>query len=166
MAITCLGQGKDAKYGIDFSGRWKSISITRDTGDLPMPPDERTETEFIIAQTGHELRLMENSKSRSGVVSREATYYLDGRGESNKGFGEQYKFISKTSIKKKKLVIDATITIDNSKEKLYKTEEWSLSDDGKTLKIETKSGGLANRYDPNSIGGTPIRHYLTFKRVN
>lgn len=106
-----------------------------------MRTDQDIEIELVVVQSADELELKEMTITRRGKHSRDAVYYLDGRGESNEGFTDGFIYESKTKINNQKLHIEGAVRFPNSQGSSYQTEEWELSADGKTLTIKTKTVG-------------------------
>lgn len=134
------GSVKTRSNNPDFSGHWISESISAEAGSVPLPSDLRDlKIELIISQSENDLRVKETTLS-SGTYSRNVTYYLDGRGESNKGFTPGFVYNSKSLLKNNALVMETIIQLPNSRgESAVQRDEWRLSKDGKTLIIKTKS---------------------------
>ena len=153
----CAAQGTTKQSDVpNLSGRWvaESIKLYSDSRSL-RKADQDLKIEMLIVQSENELKVNEMTIGDRGTYSRDAVYYLDGRGESNKGFTGGFKYESKTVFRDQKLYIEATIQFPNSRGNSTQTEEWELSTDGKTLTIKTNNTG--------SRQNSPIRYEKVFR---
>lgn len=140
MAFVAVSRAQDKKTGsptVDFSGRWVTESI-RSSSKLEGLPIPALSADFhlVITHLGDELRVKELSK-RPGNPFRVAVYYLDGRGESNKGLDEETVYKSRSIVKGQKLMIESTFKHKLASRPARSEEEWELSKDGKKLTIRT-----------------------------
>lgn len=167
LLSTAVCVAQNAKNSSDipnFSGRWVSESVKMHV-DSPRPfrnADADFEIKLVIVQSGNELRVKEAIDGSRGSSSRDVIYYLDGRGETNKGFTDEFIYESKTVLKDNKLFIEMAIRSPNSKVGPTQAEEWELSADGKTLIIRTKSSGSGS---PTVAGArwSTIRYEKVFR---
>jgi hypothetical protein len=109
----------------------------------------------------------ESTKGPRGAYSRDLVYFLDGRGESNKGFTQDFVYDSKTILKDKTILIDATIVISGGRGGKAEIEEWQLSADGKKLTIKTKiTGSLISSSASNARAANEILSEKIFRLEN
>ena len=99
----------------------------------------------------------------SDRYSRDCIYYLDGRGESNKGFTHGFLYETKTILKKRKLVMEMTIRFPNRKENSFQIEEWVLSKDGRSLTVTVENFG---RKEDRGFSFGLLRYDKIFKLVS
>ena len=144
-AVVCGAQVvKNADNKVDFTGRWVSetIDMSADSGRNPRNKDLNLKIEMAISRSANELSVKETTTG-TGKFSRDSVYYLDGRGESNKGFTDEFVYETKTTLKDNKLFIVGTIrSQDPNGLSIRSEEEWELSADGKTLKIKSKTSSI------------------------
>jgi hypothetical protein len=140
----------------NFTGHWvsESVKVFSDIGPRNMPGLD-LKIDLVIDQSSNELKVKESTDSSRGMYSRDLVYFLDGRGESNKGFTAGFEYESKTVLKAQKLLIKGTVNFPGSKNNKALSEEWELSKDGKTLTIKTETSG----------GSSTIRHEKIFRLV-
>lgn len=151
FAVVCGAQAvKPPNDIVGFNGRWVSetVKISSDSGRRDKDTDPNLKIEMIVSQSGNELKVKETTLGNERF-SRDSVYYIDGRGESNKGFTDNFVYESKTSQKDRKLLIEGTIRSQGAGGKSIKTkEDWEISADGKTLTIKTKTSGMGTiRYE-------------------
>lgn len=145
--VSCFAQQGAATVpeAPNFSGRWLSKAIREEPGYVQVLPRDflNLKVELLITHSGDELKVKETTLG-SSTYSREVVYYLDGRGETNKGFTDGFVYESKTMLKKQRLNVQLTIRPSGAP-KSVQTQEWELSKDRKTLTIKTRSGVI--RYE-------------------
>ncbi len=119
---------------VDFTGRWVSESVKSYNSDglLPVPPF-KDRLYLVVTHTKDEVRIKELSTAMEDTF-RQATYYLDGRGETNKGYFERPTVESKTQLSDRKLKIDGTFESVQNRT-VRSLQEWELSSDGNKLTI-------------------------------
>jgi hypothetical protein len=150
--IFCLGQStKSVSTNPDFSGHWVSETIKRTSSVRPSQDgDANLKIDLVVAQSDTELRVKETTDGNPGSYTRDLVYFLDGRGESNKGFTQGFVYNSKTSLKGSEIVIDTVITFPPARDGVTQTDEWQLSADGKKLTITTKNAGSSHASSSNA----------------
>lgn len=162
----CVAQGTKSDSDVpNFSGRWVSESLKDYSDRKSLDPDQKTE--LIVSQSATELRVKESTGGKRGSSSRDSIYYLDGRGESNKGFTDGFMYESKTVVKDKKLLIEAAVVLPktNTKSNFAKNDEWELSADGKTLTIRTNNGVTPAGNSPPRFTVMAVRYEIVFRLV-
>ena len=155
--IFCIGQStKSVSINPDFSGHWVSETIKRTSSVRPSQNgDANLKIDLVVTQSDTELRVKETTDGNPGSYTRDLIYFLDGRGESNKGFTQGFVYDSKTSLKGREILIDTTITFPTARDGVTQTEEWQLSADGKELTITTKNVG-SSRTSSSNTGSTIV----------
>ncbi len=119
LAFANVGTAQDSGVTADlsnFSGRWvsESVKVMSDSRPMRSTTDSNLKIELLIEQSGNELRVKE-STTGSGSYSRDVIYYLDGRGESNKGFTAGFEYESKAILKDRKIFIKAVVKVPGSR---------------------------------------------------
>src|SRR4051812_47512941 len=139
LCTVCFAQTTKSDSNLpDFSGHWVSETVKQYSIVRPSQAgDPNLKFDLVIIQLGPELKVKESTDGKRGSFSRDLIYYLDGRGESNKGYTQGFVYDSKTSVNGKGILIDTTISMPQAKASANQTDEWQLSADGKTLTITT-----------------------------
>lgn len=134
----------------DFSGHWisEAVNVSAISGRQVPGPPSNVKIELTVKHDGDELRVKEISSGIRGDFTRESTYYIDGRGETNNGRTAELVYDSKTEIVDGKLLIKSIIRPQYSKTgSIRHTEEWEITSDRKKLRITTISGSGGVRND-------------------
>jgi hypothetical protein len=127
-----LGQDKDGKP--DFTGKWKAESLTKETGEPPIPPGAEKEMNEVDHKDP-ELKIIRSFEERPGVI--ELRFTINGmEGTITDPNGSTHK--SKAGWSGKRLIITAQFPQGEYK------ETWDLDDDRKTLTIAKEF--LGNRW--------------------
>lgn len=168
VASIAQNAGSPNRDAVDFTGRWELTSRrVVEPRELEARTVQKQKFEMLISQSGDALRITETSRGANGDYSREVTYFLDGRGETNAGFTPNYRYKSKSRIKNKTLRIEAVLTITDLKLTNFRDEVWKLSDDGKTLTVESHSGSEQHRVGPTNLtNGRTIREVSKYRRID
>jgi hypothetical protein len=122
----------------DFSGEWKLNESKSNLGQFGRAAKKlkiQGNVESIAIQ-----RALTNQAGEEVTTNEKLTF--DDKESENTVFGNaKKKSKAKWSDDGKKLTVKSTITLDRNGEtmEIKSTEVWSLSDDGKTLTIETES---------------------------
>jgi len=152
--VFCIAQSiKSDSNNPDFSGHWVSESVKQFSSVRPSRDgDLNLKIELVVTQSSTELRVKESTEADRESYTRDLIYFLDGRGESNKGFTQGFVYDSKTSLKGREILIDNTITFPPARDSVTQTEEWQLSANGKKLTITTKNTGSSRKSSSNARG--------------
>jgi hypothetical protein len=117
------GQNKDGK--LDFTGKWKAESLTKEAGEPPIYPGSEKET-IEVDHKDPELKIIKRFEGLGSVI--ELRYTIDGKESAFTG-GDGATIRSKAGWKGKRLIITSQLTAGELK------ENWDLDDDRKTLII-------------------------------
>jgi hypothetical protein len=152
--VFCIAQStKSDSTNPDFSGHWVSESVKQFSSVRPSRDgDLNLKIELVVTQSSTELRVKESTEADRESYTRDLIYFLDGRGESNKGFTQGFVYDSKTSLKGREILTDNTITFPPARDSVTQTEEWQLSADRKKLTITTKNTGSSRTSSSNARG--------------
>ncbi len=163
-AALCFSQGNQKpsqQSRPDLSGTWE---LNRAKSDLEDVGGESavSEVAVIILQHDPEFRVTRRRRSGSFEIVGQALFYTDGRGEANRLIPGREDIKSTTKWEGKKVVTVYTLrrTLPGSVITMDVTDEWKLSDDGRTLTLRTilryPRGAAGNTiYNPRtSTGGT------------
>jgi hypothetical protein len=150
MCPAVLSQSKPGptpKPTPNFAGTWKfekaespnmgfndQLKKLNKTGSAEKTEITQTETTILMKVTGSD---------KGSVYSFERTYFVDGRGETNAIQSDPNSIVSsKTTMKKKALIIDALVTDKGTRKKQvgHFTEEWNVASDGQRLRVTTCFG--------------------------
>lgn len=139
---------------LNFSGTWRLHKESERSGTFPKRREDEAkpvpEVELIITQSGESITVKETNKRASNPASKESIYYVDGRGETNKGYDERFTYESRTKLEGRKVIIEMIRRISGVKNTNYVREEWELDPDGKTLTIKNRSHFTKETYRTNS----------------
>jgi hypothetical protein len=134
--VFALGAGVGGDALPDFTGTWKvdrnlSSKSVKDLEDLTL----------VVSQTSFELRVKRVIKEKKhGERLSEVVYYTDGRGEVIPSLFSDEKLKSKTIWVGGNLVSRYRVSRFIGNDVYYQdcAETWTLSDDGKTLTVNTE----------------------------
>ena len=170
-AAAGLAPGQTKPVRPDLSGTWELNRAKSDLSD-----DERYglslgEMSLAISHHDPELKLSRRFHSGNSDSESQSLFYTDGRGEANPGAKGQAAIKSNTQWKDKKLISRyalhrAVRSSNGTVDVVDVIDEWSLSDDGKTLTLKTTLRYILRGADAEH--SPPFRGYvprLWLKRV-
>lgn len=137
LALACLAGAADEKP--NFSGEWEINAAKSDFGPFPAP------SKFIrkIDHQEPNLHSVTNQASERGEFTTELKYTTDGKECTNTIRGQEVKGTAKWD--GKALVIESQREMGGGVLKF--TEKWNLSEDAKTLTIDSHIAGTQGEVD-------------------
>ncbi len=138
------GSGKVEAQGAkpNLSGEWLLVSQSDSNSRRVSQPPE-VQVQLSISHHDPEIKITRIKTTGALREVEEFTYYSDGRGEKNQGFGlttkppavEKVQITSKSGWKKDKLIVRGSYrqALAGQFREVRQEDEWKLSSDGRTL---------------------------------